>query len=169
VSYNKFNDHIVVLPEDDAIRQIAVEFQRSVGIRDRFVTVEMPLGGWEKVRDRFATEWKRRLNASPKLRIVMLVDFDRDMDRRLGFEEVIGESLRNRAFVIGWPDNAEALRVSLNKSLGLIGKDAAESCVSNNPDFWQHERLRNNVDTVKQIRSEVQAFLFESVASWSTT
>jgi Zn/Cd-binding protein ZinT len=53
MSINKYHKHILVLPEDDANRQIANGFILDSNLNDRAIQILPPAGGWTKVIDFF--------------------------------------------------------------------------------------------------------------------
>lgn len=50
---NKHKPHILVLPEDDANRQIAIGFTQDPYLNGWAIQVLKPAGGWKKVLDKF--------------------------------------------------------------------------------------------------------------------
>ena len=49
---NKYQPHVLVLPEDDANRQIAIGFDIELGGLAQFKVLR-PAGGWREVLDQF--------------------------------------------------------------------------------------------------------------------
>lgn len=52
---NKYKPHILVLPEDDANRQIANGFLLEKTLNQSAIQVLPPAGGWKKVVEEFKT------------------------------------------------------------------------------------------------------------------
>lgn len=48
---NRYKEHVLVLPEDDANRQLAVGFLNHPSLDARRIKMLPPLGGWAAVRD----------------------------------------------------------------------------------------------------------------------
>lgn len=57
---NKYRPHLLVLPEDDANRQIANGFILHPNVNSRAIQVLPPSGGWRKVLEDF-----RNVHAPP--------------------------------------------------------------------------------------------------------
>ncbi len=53
MSINKYKRHILVLPEDDANRQIANGFLLDPNLDVRAIQILPPSGGWKKVLNSF--------------------------------------------------------------------------------------------------------------------
>jgi len=51
MSINKFKPHILVLPEDDANRQIANGFIQALNVNERAIQVMPNADGWKKAVD----------------------------------------------------------------------------------------------------------------------
>jgi len=76
VSVNNHKPHVIVLPEDDANRQIANGFLLDPSIKLRNIQVLNPAGGWGKVLDRFLDDHVAELRKWPQRHLVLLIDFD---------------------------------------------------------------------------------------------
>jgi len=53
MSVNKYLPHVLVLPEDDANRQLANGFQLDVFLATRRMQILEEAGGWQEVLNRF--------------------------------------------------------------------------------------------------------------------
>jgi hypothetical protein len=63
---NKHKPHVIVLPEDDANRQIANGFLLDPSIKPRNIQVLNPAGGWGKVLDSFLEDHVAGLRKWPQ-------------------------------------------------------------------------------------------------------
>jgi len=78
VSCNNFADHLHVLPEDDANRQLANGFSQHVSVRLRSMQVLPVTRGCFKAWDRLIDDHVKHLRTYPHRRLLVLVDFDGD-------------------------------------------------------------------------------------------
>ena len=97
---NKYKPHLLVLPEDDANRQIANGFLLHPNLNSRAIQVLPPSGGWKKVMDNFNNVHAPEMQKLTHRMIVLLIDFDRDEGRLSYVESQIPEELRDRVFVL---------------------------------------------------------------------
>ena len=111
MSVNKDQPHVLVLPEDDANRQLANEFHLQVDWnRLRQMQVLRVAGGWNEVLNLFGAEHVVRMNRWPERFMVLLIDFDGNADRIRKAKAVIPDHLTDRVFVLGTWTEPEALR-----------------------------------------------------------
>lgn len=97
---NKFRPHVLVLPEDDANRQLANGFRLGVGSIGQF-HVEPVAGGWNEVLGRFKSDHIAGMESNAHRLMVLLIDFDDDHDRLERAKAVVPEHLIHRVFVLG--------------------------------------------------------------------
>lgn len=162
MSVNKYKPHVFVIPEDDADRQIADGFILHPGVATRQAQVVEPAGGWTRVLDTFKKEYVPLLQQNGRTHVVMIVDFDGDVDgRRSQFEDAIPHALRARVFVIGPRDTPESLRQVLRKGYEDIGRLLADDCEGNKTDTWNHELLYHNEADRLRLLETVKGFLFD--------
>src|SRR5437867_3937915 len=117
---NKYRQHIFVLPEDDANRQLANGFLLDVSSRQVQVLVEV--GGWAQVRDRFTLDDVDGLRKYDGRFMVLLIDFDNHINRLKTMKAAIPEDLIDRVFILGTLSEPEALRQGGLGSYETIGK-----------------------------------------------
>ena len=68
MSVNKYQPHVLVLPEDDANRQLANGFHLQVAwTRQRQMQVLPVAGGWNEVLNLFKSEHVLEMDRCPKL------------------------------------------------------------------------------------------------------
>ena len=88
MSSNKYEPHLLVLPEDDANRQLADGFMLDPNCNYRAIQVLNVAGGWGKVIDIFKNDYLPRMRVYPKRRIILLMDFDdKPEDRKINVEK----------------------------------------------------------------------------------
>src|SRR5258705_3077683 len=122
---NKHEPHVFVLPEDDANTRLANAFHKNVDWnRYRQMQVLPEAGGWRRVLDLFKTEHLSEMDRNPKRFMVLLIDFDGQLDRLDLVRADIPPRLADRVFVIGALSEPEALKATLG-SYETIGKALA--------------------------------------------
>ena len=158
---NKYMDHVYVIPEDDANRQIANGFVDHHGVRDRRIQVMPVAGGWRNVLKTFKDEYVQQLKGNPKVHVVMLVDFDGHFDeRRAEFEGEIPGEIKPRVFVVGSRTTPETLKNALNKGFDVIGECLASDCDAGTTAHWGHGELAHNQPDRQRLEQAVKPFLF---------
>jgi len=162
---SRYGDYLYVIPEDDADRQIAVGFEQHDQVNAPRIQVMPPAGGWSYVLRTFQNEYVQKLRDNTRSHVVMLVDFDDQIQkRRKDFEEAIPEDLRSRVFVIGPQHTPEMLKKALNKSFEEIGKSLADNCYADTSGNWDHEQLQHNHAERERLVQTVKSFLFQQPA-----
>src|SRR5260221_9363178 len=101
MSVNKYRPHILILPEDDANRQIANGFLLDPELNVRDIQILPNAGGWVNVLVDFKKNQIEAISTNQNLHMVLLVDFDQDDNRLTKGKEVIPDSLSDRGFVLG--------------------------------------------------------------------
>jgi hypothetical protein len=158
---NKYIEHIYVIPEDDADRQIAVGFVGHHRVRDIRIKVMPVAGGWSNVLKTFKDEYVQRLRDNSKAHVVMLIDFDGHFDeRRAKFENEIPDEIKPRVFVVGSKNTPETLKNALNKNFERIGESLADDCDAGTTEHWGHEQLTHNDPDRRRLDQLVKPFLF---------
>ena len=161
MNVNKYKPHISVIPEDDANRQLVNGFLSHLGVTKQAAHVGTPTGGWKKVLEVFKCEYEPRLRNFQNAHVVLLIDFDEEVDRRLQFEASIPDELRSRVFVIGSFDEPETLRWQLKLPFEKIGLALAEECIGNKFELWKHEYLVHNDQELQRLIQTVKPILFQ--------
>ncbi len=158
---NKHVECIFVIPEDDADRQIADGFVLHPSVKDVRIQVLPPAGGWSKVLKTLRDEYIPVLRAYPKTHVVMLIDFDDQVEERKDrFEQAIPDDLKARVFVVGSRSTPEMLKNSLRFDFEKIGKALANDCDADALEYWGHEQLRHNDAEPQRLVQTVKPFLF---------
>jgi len=161
MSVNVYKPHVLVLPEDDADRQIANGFLLDPSLNPRNIQVLTPSGGWGKVLDSFIHDHIDRLRKYPHRHLVLLIDFDGQVEaRRAQFVEHFPNDLRDRVFLLGTRSEPEPLRKQCGDSFESIGTRLAEECYRDETTLWGHALLEHNAGERQRLNSKVKSILF---------
>lgn len=156
---NKYIPHILVLPEDDADRNLALGFLRHSTIDDANVHLLTSARGWVRVVDEFVNVHALELTKYPLRYIVLVIDFDEDSKRYAIVSDRIPDELRDRVFVLGAWSNPENLHKAQKMSLNSIGTVLAEECVSGSMRLWNCEELKHNDAELRRIGDSLRPVL----------
>lgn len=158
MALNRERPHLLVLPEDDATRSIAVGFA-DVAIGQ--MQVLDSARGWPNVRDEIGTTFAGKLRRYPHCHLVLLIDFDDVFnDRMAAFQAVIPQDIAGRVFVLGAYTEAETLRRECGLKFGPIGQALAGECERGEALLWNHPQVKHNELEVQRLRAAVNPFLF---------
>ena len=161
MSVNVYNPHVLVLPEDDANRQIANGFLLEPSIKHRNIQVLTPAGGWGKVLDSFVVDHVAGLRKWPERHLILLIDFDNHVEERHArFVSQFPEDVRDRIFLLGTQSEPEPLRKQCGDSLENIGKALAVECFRDETHLWAHKLLKHNAEERKRLNAKVKTILF---------
>ncbi len=161
MSVNVYQHHVMVLPEDDANRQIVNGFLLDPSLNERAIQVLPIVGGWAKVRDDFVAVQVAYLRKYPKRHLVLLMDFDGHFtERMLHFQRVIPGDVCGRVYLLGTQDEPEPLRKACGVSLEKIGVQLANACASSEQGLWGHAMLAHNKAEIGRLIENVKPFLF---------
>lgn len=167
MSINNYKKHLLVLPEDDADRQISNGFviEQGLGLDSRAIQILPEVGGWKKVLEEFRDVHSSLMRKYPERMIVLLVDFDNHPVERISlFQKEIPSDLQERVFVLGVLSEHENLRCALGfVGFEKIGGELARDCYDNTKNLWGHELLRHNERELHRMNSLVKPFLFCSL------
>jgi len=152
---NKYQPHVLVLPEDDANRQIANGFDLEIGGPGQ-LKVLRPAGGWHKVLELFSSVHIAEMERYANRTMVLLVDFDESASRLGQVKEVIPSHLNDRVFLLGVWTEPEELPQGLRETGELLAKD----CRDGTSKAWGHELLKHNAVEVDRLRKVVNPILF---------
>jgi hypothetical protein len=157
---NRREPHILVLPEDDANRQLAYGFLVEVVLkRQKQMQVLPEAGGWKEVLRRFNRDEVKGMEKWPYRFMVLLIDFDKREDRLDTAKAAIPNHLADRVFVLGVWSKPEVLRASLG-SYETIGSALAKDCRNNTYATWRHSLLHHNRCELARLRKHVRPILF---------
>ena len=155
---NRYKPHVLVLPEDDANRQLLNGFLPHPSLSQQIQPLE-EAGGWLKVLDCFESDQVQEMAKYPNKTMVLLIDFDGQRDRLNRAKAVIPDNLKDRVFVLGVWTEPEALKAILG-SYEKIGRAMAEDCREDTATTWGHELLRHNAGEIGRLRRQVRPILF---------
>lgn len=158
---NKYRPHLLVLPEDDANRQIADGFALHPAIAARRMQVLTPADGWSKVLESFERNHLSDLRRFPERRIVLLIDFDEAADRLGNAKQRVPGELQDRVFILGARKEPQDIRHALpSLSFEDIGQALAEDCRTNTRTLWGHDELACNTGELDRLNAAVKPWLF---------
>ncbi|MDX2043771.1 MAG: hypothetical protein SF097_21315 [Acidobacteriota bacterium] len=161
MSVNSFQPHILVLPEDDADRQLANGFLLEVDwMKQRQMQVLNEVGGWIALLECFKSVHIKEMERCTYRFMVLLIDFDQDKDRLEKAKKFIPENLKERVFVLGSWSKPEDLKAG--RSLETVGRELARECREETDKTWEHNLLRHNAGELKRLRQIVRPILFHS-------
>ena len=161
MSANRDRPHVIVLPEDRANRQIANGFQLYLSLsRQRQFQVLPEAGGWRRVLARFNADYASSMDSIPRRLMVLLIDFDNDVNRIETAKEQIPGPLNDRVFVLGVLTQPENLRRAGLGSFEAIGRAMARDCHEGTNAIWAHKLLQHNSDELARLSEHVRPFLF---------
>lgn len=160
MSVNRYKPHVLVLPEDDANRQLADWFHLQVdGTRLRQMQVLREASGWAQLLDRFLSDEIVGMVDYPHRFMVLLIDFDGRRERLNEAKERIPPHLSTRVFILGALTEPEGLKAALG-SYEDIGRTLAKDCREGTNTTWGHELLQHNASELDRLREHVRPILF---------
>jgi len=160
MSVNKYMPHVLVLPEDDANRQLANGFLLDISTRQVQVLVEV--GGWVQVRDRFASDHVSGMRKYTDRFMVLLIDFDGHVNRLKTMRDSIPEDLLDRVFILGTSSEPEALRQAGLGTYETIGMGMADDCRHGTRTMWAHNLLCHNDAELARLQTAACGVFFGS-------
>jgi hypothetical protein len=163
MSVNRRRPHVLVLPEDDANRQLANGFLLDLATRQMQILTEA--GGWTRVLDCFESDHIVEMRRYGSRFMVLLIDFDDNLNRLQKVRDVIPQDLADRVFVLGALSEPEALRQAKLGSYETIGKTMMADCRSGSQAIWDHELLYHNKEELNRLSQAVCGFLFHLSAA----
>lgn len=162
MSVNRHREHILVLPEDDADRQLANGFLLGMPDRSRSQVRILPVaGGWQKVLDQFRSDHVDYMERFQQCGMVLLIDFDGRGDRFSQAWNAVPPHLTGRVFILGvWTRPEDLVRAGFG-SYERIGQLLWRDCSAEPAGIWQHELLRHNSREVRRLRNTPVGRLFD--------
>lgn len=159
---NKYRPHVLIIPEDDANRQLANGFVLHHAIATRAVGGTIPAKGWTNVLSVFADEYVAYLRSYKHAYVILLLDFDRDDDRRTKCEQAVPADIKARVFLFGSRDEPEAVRRDVPESLEAIGTRLAEECYRESYELWTGRHFDHNDTERQKLSATVKSILFQA-------
>jgi hypothetical protein len=158
---NRYRPYVLVLPEDDANRQIANGFLLDPGLRLRQIQVLKSAGGWTSVVQA-CSDLASEVHRNPNCHVVLLIDFDGQVSRGAEVRGRIPDSARDRIYVLGARSQPEELRQAIGGTYETIGLSLAKDCLEGTGTIWGHDLLSHNTDELSRLRQHVRPFLFQA-------
>lgn len=161
MAVNKHKEHVWVVPEDDANRQIANGFNLHPALNDKCFGIGKSSGGWLKVLLELEQVHAKALRTITLRHLVLLIDFDSKVDERAAkFKAATPPDVADRVYLLGTRSEPESLRTNTGLKYESIGKALADECASREPGLWSHELLKHNEHELKRLMAAVKPFLF---------
>ena len=152
----------MVLPEDDANRQIANGFHQQITwTRLRQMQVLPVAGGWKRVLTEFQSAHVPAMNRCGNRYMILLIDFDGRVERLQEAKAEIPAELTDRVFILGTLSNPENLRAELG-AYEQIGAAMASDCRDGTDIVWGHALLHHNESELHRLRDPICEILFPS-------
>jgi hypothetical protein len=152
---DKYNHHLLVIPEDDANRQIMTGFNTHLDVDSRKVKIEPVAGGWKKALELFASDYVAGMVKYEKRHVLILIDLDGHIDRLEEAKKYIPDNLRERVFVMGCLDEPERMREATGMSKEKLGEALAGACLSRQGEVWNNEMLVHNQKELERMNSTI--------------
>ena len=159
MSANNYDFHLLVIPEDDANRQIMIGFNNHLEINSRRIHVENVAGGWLKAFETFQSDHVAPMCKLDKRHVLILIDFDHHLERLEIAKGYIPEKMRDRVFVLGCLSEPERLRAATGLSKEKLGEALADCCMNDQGVLWQNALLAHNQDELNRMKSSICSHL----------
>jgi len=157
VTVNKYQPHLLIVPEDDANKDLALGFLTTyLGLRSRSVDVEPVAGGWGAAREALGRLCRTMRTFSGR-NVLVLVDFDQSETRHEEMLRDIPVEYKDRVYILGVWSEPEALQAALgHMSRDKIGEKLARACGTGTDDTWNHDLLAHNAAEVERLCALLQ-------------
>lgn len=149
---NKYKWHLIILPEDDATRQIANGLSDSRDELENAVQVLKECRGWQHTLDDLADQ---NLQDYPERRVLLVIDFDK-AEGRLDYikKNELVQEFHDRVFVIGSKFEAEDLKRALGLKFNKLGEKLGKECSA-----WDTPLLADCKSEICRLKSDMEANL----------
>jgi hypothetical protein len=165
MSVNRFREHVIVVPEDDADRQLALGFVLHAAVNRTHIRLDGIADGWPNLLRRLREEYIGHLRRFPGGHVVLLMDFDdRIEERRRALENLVAEfddrgQWEGRVYLLGAAKDPEQLVREFGTHETRIGERLADECFREKFEWWDDELLAHNRETRERL-SVVRGTLF---------
>jgi hypothetical protein len=160
MSVNKYAPHLVILPEDDANRQIVNGFILDLSINHQIIQVLPPAKGWKKLLDKFNQKYIPGMRQYNHRRLALVMDFDQDSNRIDHVRDSIPADLLHRTVILGVWSEPEKLKQATAWSYEKIGRNLVCYCPPAADSLWHHKLLSHNIKELNRIGQDLNSFLF---------
>ncbi len=157
---NKYAPHLLILPEDDANKDIALGFRIHHTVNSNAVEILPVAGGWLKAVDIFLSDLAPTMVKLKYRYVAIIVDLDKQIIRYQEIKNKIPQHLQDRVFILSTFSEPERLKNSLNLTFEEIGKQVANDCFQGSDSLWQHGLLSHNLTEISALQIHVKPFLF---------
>jgi len=161
MSINRYIPHLLILPEDDANRQIANGFLIHSNIVNTRSYVLPVAGGWNKVCETFEKNHIDEMRRLEARHILLLIDFDNNENRFNEIKKLVPDDLSSRVFILGCLSEPEALRKTMG-SFENIGLELAKDCYLGVDDNWNHDLIKHNHSEMLRLGVKVKSWIFKN-------
>lgn len=159
---NREQPHIVILPEDDANRQIANGFLTHLNVKYRSVRILPLAGGCKKTADKFEKELIPLMMQYREMTVILLIDGDQKQSEANNYSYAVAKvpnNLKNRVFILGVFSEPEELKKEIG-SYEIIGEKLADDCYDNTDTLWGHSLLVHNKSELERMAFVIKPIIF---------
>lgn len=149
---NKYLPHLLIIPEDDANRQLVNGFTKNLSIESRQIQTDKVAGGWSDALKAFVDVHVPLMREYKNRYVLILIDFDERENRMGKAQAVIPEDLAERVFVMGSWSEPEKLAAELNMSKEKVGEAMASACVDGGIGVWESDLLVHNQSELRRMQ-----------------
>lgn len=162
MSVNLFLPHLIVIPEDNANREIANGFRLIIEKNDRQFLIKKLARGWPNGRNELValSDSTGHLQKYKSSHAALIVDFDGKRERGSEIKQMVAEGVRDRVFVIGVLTEPEELRNVTRMKFEQLGSQIGEGCKGSSIGFWQHDLLVHNIEEIRRLSGAVRDIFF---------
>lgn len=165
---NKYLDHLQVLVEDDANRQLINGLSQHHLLQQRRLQVLPPAGGWKAVLDILSdVATIQAMTTYGKRHLLLLIDFDDHFAQRWALYQshkaALAPTISDRIYLLGCLHEPEKLKAACNyaKSIEKLGRELSDDCAPPPAqNLWQHSHLQHNDIELNRLVAQVKPFLF---------
>ncbi len=163
---NKYLDHLLVLPEDDANRRLVNGFLMHVDVKYRSIQVLPEAGGWRHVLAALQDPVIiNGLKNYPKRHLLLMIDFDgQDAARLMEYANAVAAlpaAEQGRVYLLGCLETPERMRAACGVQLEDIGNQLAGECPPPPAEgLWAHAHMVQNAPELARLVAQVQPFLY---------
>jgi hypothetical protein len=159
---NIYLPHLLVIPEDDANREILLGFLNHRLVDSRRIQLADVAGGWGKAITNFLEDHVPPMRKFTARHVLILIDLDGRSNRLADERTKIPDDLQDRVFLMGCQSTPEKLSGALKMSREKIGEALAEGCAGNDEAIWNSPMLAHNVPELERMRRTICGQLLRS-------
>lgn len=153
MSADKYRPHLLVIPEDDANREIVNGFRNHLLVNSRQIQVESAAGGWVKALEIFEEEHVRFMQIYPTRHVLILIDLDGRVERIETAKRRLPAHLNDRVFIMGSLETPERVCAVLKMSKESIGEALANECLGRVNGIWTNGLLAHNGAELRRMQT----------------